>query len=314
MESQTAELKRQLELEIVKLRRSGKLPPSLEAKMTQAVSELKPRLRFDSTRDRLFNLEATSYIDTAVPTDSQKPGVALVKRVIKAGIGWYLTYVTQQINNFTFETVGLLNALELRLAEQERRLARVAPHIALGEVIGHFPVSAHTEDLVYQELRARRYDRPLLIAEAASDGLLARLSQDEPDFAYGQEADPRLADDAAARGLDIRNTSLLWHLEHCGDGSLGGVVLRGVELECSPIWYKRAILAEIARVLAPSAIALLVHHEPEVLDEAPDLEAMAAIRGEPISAKAWGILADEAGYGTRTERIDALTAITRLER
>ena len=314
METQTTELRQRLEREVIRLRRSGVIPPSLEARMTQAVNELKPRLRFDSTKDRLFNVEATSYIDTAVPIDSKRPGVTYVKRAIKAGVGWYLTYVTQQVNNFTFETVGLLNALELRLSEQELRLARIAPQVSLGHTSAQFPANALAEQTVRAQLMAHQTELPMLVTDAGGDDLLAELTALLPDLVYGQIEDPTLADHTAEGGLDVRNSSLLWHLEHCADGSLGALVLRGAELECSPIWFKRAVLSEARRVLAADGVALLVQHEPSILAASPELRAVAAIRGEPISASAWRMLADEAGFRSTTETIDVDTAVTRLDR
>lgn len=313
LETQTSELRQRLEREVVKLRRSGVIPPSLEAKMNQAVNDLKPRLRFDSTKDRLFNLEATSYIDTAVPTASKRPGVTYVKRAIKAGVGWYLTYLAQQVNNFTFETVGLLNSLELRLSEQEQRLARVAPHLSLGHATGQFPTNSLAEQAVLSLLMANQTELPILVTAAGGDHLLAELTTLLPDLAYGQIEDPNLADDAAKTGLDIRNSELLWHLEHCGDGSLGAIILRGAELECSPVWFKRGVLSETKRVLARDGVAILVHHEPSILTSSKDLTATAAIRGEPISTEAWSILTKEAGLLTTTEIIDIDTAVTRLD-
>jgi hypothetical protein len=282
--------------------------------MNQAVNELKPRLRFDSTKNRLFNVEATSYIDTAVPTESKRPGVSYVKRAIKAGVGWYLTYITQQVNNFTFETVGLLNALELRLSEQELRLARLAPQVSLGRTSGQFPANALAEQAVRAQLMARQTELPILVTDAGGDNLLADLTALLPDLVYGQIEDSNLADHTAKDGLDIRNSSLLWHLEHCADGALGAIVLRGTELECSPIWFKRGVLSEAQRVLAADGVALLIHHEPSILAASRGLSATAAIRGEPISAAAWTILADEAGFRTITEIIDVDTAVTRLDR
>ncbi|WP_276945345.1 hypothetical protein [Ferrimicrobium acidiphilum] len=314
MEPQTSELRGRLEREVVKLRRSGVIPPSLEAKMTQAVNELKPRLRFDSTKDRLFNVEATSYIDTAVPTDSKRPGVTYVKRAIKAGVGWYLTYVTQQVNNFTFETVGLLNALELRLSEQELRLAKIAPQVSLGHTSGQFPANILAEQAVRAQLLDRQNEQPILVTDAGGDRLLAELTALLPDLVYGQIEDSDLADRSAKEGLDVRNSSLLWHLEHCADGALGALVLRGTELECSPVWFKRGVLAETRRVLAADGVAVLIHHEPSALALSPELSATAAIRGEPISVAAWAILADEAGFSSSTETIDVDTAVTRLQR
>lgn len=308
------DLRERLEREMVKLRRSGVIPPSLEARMGEVMNELKPRLRFDSIKDRLFNLEATSYIDTAVPTSSQKPGVTYLKRTIKAGIGWYLTYLTQQINNFTFETVGLLNALELRLSEQEERLDRIAPHLSLGHSFGQFPANFLTQETVLDQLAQCSFERPILVAAADEDLLLATLTSKTPNLAYGQIEDPVLADRAAAEGLDVRNSSLLWHLEHCGKDSLGGVVLRGVELECSPIWFKRAVLAEIERVLAPGAPGLLIHHEPTILASSRELNAMAALRGGPITTPAWAVLVHEAGFRATTQTIDVDTLVTRLDR
>ncbi len=314
MESQASELKKRLELEIVKLRRSGVVLPSLEAKLAQAVNELKPRLRFDSTRDRLFNLEATSYIDTAVPTESKKPGVAYVKRAIKASVGWYFTYITQQVNNFNFEVVGLLNALELRLVEQERRLARIAPELELRTVRDHFPADEQADEVVLEILAHSPFTRPILVTEAGADQLLARLEQRHQDLAYGLEEDPALADDGATQGLDIRNHALLWHLEHCGDASLDAIVARGVALECSPVWFKRVVLTEIARTLTPDGCALLIHHEPTILTQSPALTAVAAIRGAPISTEAWHLLAHDAGFDPTTTKIDDHTSLTRLGR
>jgi hypothetical protein len=93
-----------------------------------AASEYRP----DDLRHAALLLERQATLDLQVPTASRVPGVAQVKRVLKALMVWYLRFLGHQITAFGQATARFgvtvanrVDAVEADVADLEARVARL---------------------------------------------------------------------------------------------------------------------------------------------------------------------------------------------
>src|SRR5581483_5001884 len=108
-------------------RAAGDFPPSLERDLDRIFDRFVPREALDSDfREAIQAADRAAYVNVAVPTASQKPGVGEVKRVLRKAMAWYLEYLAQQMTAFGTASVRALRALGERLEVAEERLAELA--------------------------------------------------------------------------------------------------------------------------------------------------------------------------------------------
>jgi len=310
-----SELASRLEQELARLRRSGAVPPSLEAALAHELEALRPRVTLGtSVEHQLFAVEASGYIESAPPIASRRPGGAILKRIVRQGVGWYVTFLAQQLNNFHFQLLQLLALEDERLLALEQRLEAVAPgRYLLPRGVG-FTGRAEVEREAIDQLAEAVARGPVLVTEAGADGVLAALAERAPEHAFGVVADPERADGLARSGLDVRVSTTAAQLASIADGALAGLVLRGVELELSGSFTKERLLAEALRTVGADGVVLMVHHEPEHLAVEPQLAALAGVFGKPVATGGWAALASAHGARLETRRVDATTRVSTLVR
>jgi hypothetical protein len=310
-----SDLAARLEEELVRLRRQGAVPPSFEAELVHELEALRPRVPLEaSVEHQLFAVEASGYIEAAPPIASRRPGGALLKRIVRQGVGWYVTFLAQQLNNFHFQLLQLLALEDERLRALEQRLEAVAPaRYLIPRGVG-FSARAEVERAAVDAMTEAVARGLVLVTEAGADGVLAALAERAPEHAFGVLADPEQADGLARAGLDVRVSTTAAQLERIDDGALAGLVLRGVELELSGSFTKERLLAEALRVVRADGTVLMVHHEPEHLAVDPQLRALAGVFGGPVATGGWAALAGAHGAGLETRRIDATTRVSTLVR
>ncbi len=302
-------IERELDAELAKLRRSGALPPSRERMLNDLSSELTPDLGNEPFENRLARVEASSYLDLAVPTASRKPGLSLIKRGLKAGMHWYLNYLVQQLNNFSYELIGLLEGVDARIEALERAGGpRSAP--ALPPRVSFDDPDLVTDHLV-SLVAGEHPSAPVLVTEPARGDALLRLSrQIDPDLVYGVTSDPEEADRLSAAGLDARLSATSRHLERLAPQSHAAIVLRGAEIELTPSFVKEAILELAYAALSPGGTLAILHHEPSALERSGTLRAWAAVEGSPWPAGAWTAVCQRSGWKAATRRLSIDTYCT----
>ncbi len=295
-----AAIERELAAELTRLRRSGALNPTVERMLNDLSADLAPGIANEPLSQRLARMEASSYLDLAVPTASRKPGLSLVKRALKAGMHWYLNYLVQQLNNFSYELIGLLESVSTRIEALEAKAMPISsppPGLAFDD-----PdlITDHLLSLIPGNLGSNT----ILITEPGRDQALLRLAeQADPDLVYGVTPDPEEADRLFAAGLDVRLVAVTKHLESLAPHTHSAILLRGAEIEFTPSFIKETILNLAWTALAPGGVLAVLHHEPSAVERSETLRAWAAVSGAPWPASAWMAVCERSGWKAATRRL-----------
>lgn len=284
----------EIEAEVARRRSAGDLPPSLERELDAAFERFIPVGAGDMDGEiagAVAQLERAATIDAAVPTGSRWPGVPLVKRALRKLMGWYLTYLAQQVSQFGSSAAHSMRLIARRLAvleEQARRSLPVAPPPPSFQ----FPDLGEWEQLVLDRLADAK--GRVLHAECG-DGALLRAMVAKGIDAYGVEPHGQAADALASEGLDAWPDEVLPHLGTVSPGGLVGLVLSGCVDRMQRAAQRR--LAELAaKALAPGGILVLVSATPRAWRRlAPPVEVDLA-GGSPLEAQTWRWLLERAGF------------------
>lgn len=258
-EALLAQVRRELEEEVRRLRRSGAYPPSFEHRLDRLFARVAPTGAADrEADDALAQLERASHVDIEVPLGSRMPGVGLVKRALRLLMGWYLNYLVQQVNRLAASTVRALRLLHERvgrLEDQDR--SRHPPALPAAQRRAEVDLTGWA-GLV----RARMAGAagPVLHADCGEGRLLAGLVADGLD-AYGTDPRAELLDEAELAGLEVRWEEAVDHLRGVRDATLGGLVLSGCT-DRLEVGGKRQLAALAMAKLAPGAPLVLLGTTP----------------------------------------------------
>ena len=278
--------------EVARRRAAGEFPPSLERELDLAFDRYVPAGSVSSDfTDAVKAADRAAYINVAVPTESQKPGVGEVKRVLRKAMAWYLNYLAQQTTSFATASVRALRSLGERLEVAEERLAELADD----------PDDAADRPAVAPDLSRwvplcleRLPRRGRVLHAECGDGALLRAMVDAGVDGYGVEPRGPLVDRAAASGLEAWPDEPLAHLGSVADGYLAGLVLSGC-VDRLNLARQRKLLGLAASRLAPGAPLVLIASVPESwAATVPALEVDLA-PGRPLHAPTWVHLLERAG-------------------
>src|SRR5581483_8016160 len=158
-------------------RAAGDFPPSLERDLDRIFDRFVPREALDSDfREAIQAADRAAYVNVAVPTASQKPGVGEVKRVLRKAMAWYLEYLAQQMTAFGTASVRALRALGERQSVIEEQMAQWRPQEDDGRDRPAEDVDLTAwVDLVLRHLRGA--SGRVLHAECGSGGVLKALNE-----------------------------------------------------------------------------------------------------------------------------------------
>ena len=278
--------------EVARRRAAGDFPPSLERELDLAFDRYVPvgSVSSDFT-EAVKAADRAAYIKVAVPTESQKPGVGEVKRVLRKAMAWYLNYLAQQTTAFATASVRALRSLGERLEVAEERLAELADNP--DDAADRPAVAPDLSQWVALCLDTLPRRGRVLHAECG-DGALLRTLVDAGVDGYGVEPRGPLVDRAAASGLEAWPDEPLAHLGSVADGYLAGLVLSGC-VDRLNLPRQRKLLDLAATRLAPGAPLVLIASLPESwTSTAPALEVDLA-PGRPLHAPTWVHLLSRAG-------------------
>jgi len=273
--------------EVARRRAAGDFPPSLERELDLAFDRYVPAGSVSSDfTEAVKAADRAAYINVAVPTESEKPGVGEVKRVLRKAMAWYLNYLAQQTTAFATASVRAMRSLGERLEMVEEQLAELAParddaadRPAVAPDLGRW-VGLCTERL---PSRGR-----VLHAECGSGALLRSLVDAGVD-AYGVEPRGPLVDAAAAGGLEAWPDDPVEHLSAVAEGYLAGLVLSGC-VDRLALPRQRRLIELAAAKLAPGAPLILIATHPAAWATAvPPLEVDLA-PGRPLHPTTWAHL------------------------
>ena len=301
----------EIQEEVRRRRAAGDFPPSLERELDLVFDRFVPVGPLDGDfGEAIKAADRAAYINVAVPTASQKPGVGEVKRVLRKAMAWYLEYLAQQVTAFSTSTVRALRTLAERTTHLEEQLAQWRPAEDDGR------------DRPPEAPDLSEWDRALvghlsgvtgrvLHAECGSGWTVQALRAAGVD-AYGVDPRGPLVDAAVAAGLEAWPDDPVSHLRAVADGGLGGLVLSGC-VDRLPLGRQRLLVDLAAAKLAPGGRIVILGVNPERWPDAvPPLEADLA-PGRPLHAVTWAHLLGRARFeGAATSDGPMMSLVTAL--
>jgi hypothetical protein len=268
-------------------RASGAFPADLERELDAAFARLAPPGAVgEDLATVLASLERASLIDVDVPTDSNRPGVAPVKKALRSGMAWYLRYVAQQVSAMGSATTRALRIVERRVDALEA-VSAASPAVqsmlaSLPPVVVDSGVAASVVDAVGA---AAHPDDRVLVSDAG-DGVVLRSLLGAGRSAYGTEPRRALHTALVRDGIDVRPDPALAHLRSLPDGSLDAVVLVDV-IDTAALAVQVELIEQACRVARRTVVVATL---PSVGVRAELLP------GRPLSADAWTHLIESQGW------------------
>lgn len=304
----------EIDAEVRRRRASGDLPAGLERELDELFLEFSPVGLHGKARLRetLALVDGSAYVDTAVPTASQKALGGLVKGTIRKALGWYIGFIVHQVVKFAWAVSRMFHVLvdhveDLEAAVEAQRTPKLPPSAVPRVDPGTqwwSPVAVAAMDGV----RGR-----VLQAECGTGGLLDALLAVGVD-AYGvdpAEPDIELATD---RGLDVRAEGVLDHLEVVADEALAGLVLSGSIQWLDPGERERLIDLVSSR-LALEGVLVVQSATPEAWAGNSGHVLTDLAPGRPLHPETWVHLLTERGFskavvtfGGGDQRLDRVAA------
>jgi hypothetical protein len=225
---------REIEAEARALRRSGAFPAEFERELAALFTRFAPPAASGDLRALIDAAEEHGLIEPFIPVDSQKPAGRFVKQGFAKALGWYHTWLTQEISQFAGSTIRALRVTADRLESLERRLGdaeeQATTIAALPWASDRAAAAASVATVVAG--RAPTLKGRVLVARAGQGELVAALSAQGAD-AYGIEPDAANRDAAEARAVDLLADDGAAHLEAVRRDALGAVVLQGPDLDAA---------------------------------------------------------------------------------
>lgn len=297
----------EIQEEVRRRRAAGDFPPSLERELDLVFDRFVPVGPLDGDfGEAIKAADRAAYINVAVPTASQKPGVGEVKRVLRKAMAWYLEYLAQQVTAFSTSTVRALRTLAERTTHLEEQLAQWRPAEDDGrDRPAEAPDLSEWEQPVLGHLAG--VTGRVLHAECGGGAMVQTLRGAGID-AYGVDPRGPLVDAAVAAGLEAWPDDPVSHLGAVAEGSLAGLVLSGC-VDRLPLGRQRLLVELAAAKLAPGGRVAILAVNPERWPEAvPALEADLA-PGRPLHAVTWAHLLGRARFENPTTTDGAVISL-----
>jgi hypothetical protein len=285
----------EIDAEVRRRRASGDLPAGLERELDELFLEFSPvglqgKARL---RETLALVDGSAYVDTAVPTASEKALGGVVKRTIRKALGWYIGFIVHQIVKFAWSVSRMFHVLvdhveDLEAAVEAQRTPTLPPS-ALPRVDPGTQWWSPVAVAAMKGVRGR-----VLHAECGSGGLLDALLAAGVD-AYGVDPTESDVETGAERGLDVRTEGVLEHLAVVADEALAGLVLSGSIQWLDPGQRQRLIDLASSR-LALDGVLVVQSATPEAWarDSSHVLADLAP--GRPLHPETWVHLLTERGF------------------
>ena len=308
-----AQVMAEIDEEVQRRRNSGDLPQRVERELDELFLRFSPMGGRDgSLAEALGVVESTGYIDPVVPVLSSKTGGAVAKRAIRQASLWYVSWVTDQVNQFTTATARALRVLDDRVRVLQRQYAdRTTPAAPILELPwAHRPGAWWVSTAVGGPAPAGRAGSST--PSPATAGWSARWSR--PGWtptgsspAPGGSTRPRSPGSTCARSrcstICGRSPPRRWPR----------LVLSGV-VDGMTAAERDALVRQASLKLAPAG-RLVVHSLSEAGWSAPDAPIEADLAsGRPLRPRTWVGLLERLGFDADVvegpERLDYLVVAT----
>jgi hypothetical protein len=282
----------EIEAEVRARRASGEYPPGFEREVDALFARFAPpevSTDFDAALEKAEDLV---LVDPVIPVASNNPAFGFVKRVVTKLIAWYHVWIAQQI---TAIAVAINNALRL-LGKKVADLEHVTGDLARARVVGaRLPAERDDAAWTSQVIDALRGCPGRVAVIECGRGELLRAMADAGIDAYGVEPHADAADDALARGLEVRIDAGAAHLQSVAPGAVSAIVLRGL--------VERAALGEVLLLVDAAAVRLAPGGRLVVCSlrrEAWGRDGTAAeadlVPGHPLHPDTWQAILPEQGF------------------
>lgn len=292
-----SQLNAQIEQEVRKKRSEGAFPPAFERRLKTIFEQLVPPGSGNGRKDfeaLLRSSDRAAYFDIDVPTSSQKPGVAKLKKILRMTQAWYLNYLAQQLNNFSTNLMRLLYLFDTRVKKLESSIEMKYATDPRGRLVK--PVYPQLEipqplmDLL-GSLRGR-----ILVADCGNGEIVSKLTHAGLD-AYGVDSFGEMLETPVEKALDLRWQSISEHLEEIADESLAAIFLQG-SIDLVSSIDKLYLAMESLRVTGKGAILVIGSIDPGHYRSSGEYTIQRDISpGTPFDPETWTFVLSRLGLG-----------------
>jgi hypothetical protein len=285
----------EIDAEVRRRRASGDLPAGLERELDELFLEFSPvglqgKARM---RETLALVDGSAYVDTAVPTASQKALGGAVKRTIRKALGWYIGFIVHQIVKFAWAVSRMFHVLVDHVEDLEAAVeSQRRPELPQSAVPHVDPGAQWWSPLAVAALEGVR--GRVLHADCGRGGLLDALLASRVD-AYGVDPSEANVEAGAEQGLDVRAEGVIDHLAVVADEALAGLVLSGSVQWLDP--GERARLVDlVSSRLAVDGVLVVHSRTPEAWARDASRVVSDLAPGRPLHAETWAHLLAEHGF------------------
>ncbi len=237
---------REIEADARERRRSGVYPPGFEEELAELFARFSPPAASGDLGALIDDAEEHGLIEPFIPIESQKPAGRYIKQGFAKALGWYHTWLTQEISQFAGASVRALRVTADRLAAIERRLGHADRHAALLAEVDFVSPSEAEVTIVLEHLA--HIEGRTMVARGGDGRLVAALLARGGD-AYGIEPDAALRDRAEDLGVDLLPDDTDRHLAAVRSGTLGAVVLIGPDVDATSVGTRLDLIDRALRAL-----------------------------------------------------------------
>jgi hypothetical protein len=282
----------EIEAEVRARRAAGEYPPGLEHELDALFDRYAPPQVNEDFDAALERAEDLALVDPVLPVASRNPALGVVKRVVAKLIGWYHSWIVQQIGALGGAINNALALLNTRVRSLERATGDVRAARALNARI-----PAHRDDnawvaAVVDALRGRK--GRVAVVQCGRGALLGALTEAGVD-AYGIEPRREDADEARSLGFDVRIDEGVPHLDSVASGALAGLVVRGLS-ERSMLSELVALVTRAHTALAEGAPIVVCSIRRDAWGKGDTLVEADLVAGRPLEAESWVHLLGEYGF------------------
>ena len=277
----------EIEAEAQRRSASGDYPRALLRSLDEEFRRWIPDASLENgVEDTIRGVEAAAYVDPAVPVDSRSPVGRYIKWLVRRLTYFYHRHMAQQITALGIHITRPLRLLDASVKNVDRRLSALEDRFDVGATaraeliagISTFPMSADFREALASHL-ANASGR-VLFGDQVEPDLLQFLRTSGVDT-YGVTSSNERSD-----LVDVRQETLIEHLERLEDKSLGGFVLCGLTGRASLNEQLRALRLLLLRSKPDARVAVIVVHT-ETWSARLGPVAADLLDGRPLHPKTW---------------------------
>jgi hypothetical protein len=288
-------LNAEINAEVRRRRASGDFPPGLERELDTLFAHYAPAGAGGNFDEVMERAEQASFVHADVPTASNRPALAYVKRALRSVMAFYLRFLAQEVTAFAGAITRAVRLLGQRVEALETVTARASGR-ALAEVAEHRSGADLSPWQAIVTSALAGVDGRVLHTECGQGELVGHLVAAGKD-AYGVEPSERRAMAGARAGLDVRIDETLTHLRALPDNTLGGLVLTG-QVDHLPLGEVLA-LADLAAVkLSSRGVVVIVSSAPAAWSISLDPITADLSPGRPLHPETWLHLLEARGFAS----------------